>query len=62
MGKPHNIDIDSLCSEIANALAHCEGEYVAKIANQVLPDQTVKYKEDSVFTIERNDIEDEEEE
>lgn len=45
---------DDIIQNIADALAGCDGEYIANIANQVLVGK-VTYLEDSMFEIEYED-------
>jgi hypothetical protein len=46
--KKIKLTADQVIEEISQALAEADGEFIARIANQVLSNP-VEYKEDSVF-------------
>ncbi len=48
------IETSHLVQKIADALASCDGEFIADIANQVLPGEpSVRYLEDELFEVDQ---------
>ncbi|MCK9433698.1 MAG: hypothetical protein M0R32_02480 [Candidatus Cloacimonetes bacterium] len=46
------LSADEVIDQISETLREADGEFIEKIAHQVLGDKKVKYQEDSIFILE----------